>query len=79
MIWDLTSRNSSGVIALTVAWVPTGIKIGVAIVPWGVDMDPKRAAHDESFAISLKVNDCKRYLLSVKFAAPQRVRLSVNK
>ena len=65
MIWDLTSRNSSGVMALTVAWVPTGMKIGVAMVPWGVEMDPSRAAHDESFAIRLKVNDCKLYLLSM--------------
>jgi hypothetical protein len=50
--------------ALTVAWVPTGMKIGVEIVPWGVEMVPSRAAHDTSFATRLKVNDCKQYLLS---------------
>lgn len=30
--------------ALTVAWVPTGMKIGVSMSPWGVVKEPRRAA-----------------------------------
>ncbi|BDV44130.1 hypothetical protein GURASL_30530 [Geotalea uraniireducens] len=35
--------SSSGVIAFTVAWVPTGMKIGVSIVPCAVAKEPSRA------------------------------------
>ena len=37
-------RTSSKVTPFTVACVPTGMKAGVAIVPRGVDISPRRAA-----------------------------------
>ncbi len=37
-------RTSSNVTPFTVACVPTGMKAGVAIVPRGVDISPRRAA-----------------------------------
>src|SRR5690242_12338101 len=55
MTWEPTSFSSSGVMALTVAWVPTGMKIGVSMVPWEVVREPSRAAHPGSFCISSKV------------------------
>jgi len=35
------------------AWVPTGMKMGVSIVPWGVVSVPRRAALFLSLQISL--------------------------
>ena len=35
-----TSRRSSGSSALTVALVPTGMKMGVSTTPWGVSRRP---------------------------------------
>ncbi len=37
-------RTSSNVTPFTVACVPTGMNAGVAIVPRGVDISPRRAA-----------------------------------
>src|SRR4051794_6120493 len=44
MICAPTARTMSGVSPLTVAWVPTGMKIGVSTVPCGVVSRPVRAA-----------------------------------
>jgi len=43
---DLRARLSDllGERPLTVAWVPTGMKTGVRISPWGVFSTPRRAA-----------------------------------
>src|SRR6056297_1694683 len=49
------SRTDSGIIALTVAAVPTGMKAGVRTCPRGVDMTPARA--DPSVALSSKPNN----------------------
>ena len=38
---------------MTVAWVPTGMKMGVGIVPWGVTREPVRAAEAPSRAVTL--------------------------
>src|ERR1700746_3960000 len=38
------ARTASGSRPLTVACVPTGMKAGVATVPWGVMISPRRAA-----------------------------------
>ena len=38
-----SARTSSGYIALTVAWVPTGMKAGVRMFPRGVEISPRRA------------------------------------
>ena len=40
----------SGVIPLTVAWVPTGMKAGVSTVPCGVIKRPRRAAEAGSWS-----------------------------
>ena len=37
------SSTSRGVMAFTVAWVPTGMYTGVSISPWGVWRRPRRA------------------------------------
>src|SRR3989442_1622549 len=37
------ARTASGAKPLTVAWVPTGIKAGVATTPCGVTISPRRA------------------------------------
>lgn len=34
------SRSSSGETLLTLAWVPTGMKMGVEMMPWGVWIVP---------------------------------------
>src|ERR1700686_1768649 len=38
------ARTACGSMPLTVAWVPTGMKAGVATRPWGVAISPQRAA-----------------------------------
>ena len=43
MIWAPTSTRSSGSSALTVAFVPTGMKTGVSTTPCGVSSRPTRA------------------------------------
>src|SRR5947208_2598969 len=43
MICAPTSRSSLGETALTVPWVPTGMKIGVSMTPWRVARRPRRA------------------------------------
>src|SRR5689334_9752034 len=43
MIWVCISSNSRGSSALTVAWVPTGMKTGVCTSPWIVFKTPRRA------------------------------------
>lgn len=43
MISAPRETRRSGVMALTVAWVPTGMKTGVFIVPWAVWIFPRRA------------------------------------
>src|SRR5690554_615918 len=43
MISTSSSSSSWGVMVFTVAWVPTGIKIGVSTTPWGVSRRPRRA------------------------------------
>src|SRR5690242_6496533 len=50
-------RNSSGETLFTLAWVPTGIKMGVWMVPWGVWMVPARAQLAGHSASMVKVND----------------------
>jgi hypothetical protein len=45
--------------AFTVAWVPTGMKAGVAMFPWGVVKEPRRAAFEPSFFMRLKLIDDK--------------------
>ena len=47
-------RSIAGVIALTVAAVPTGMKAGVSTVPWALCRRPRRAA--PSLASSSKRN-----------------------
>src|SRR5690349_16830753 len=42
------SRNSPGVIAFTVAWVPTGIKTGVSTLACGRESLPVLALHPGS-------------------------------
>src|SRR5579863_1430959 len=37
-------RTACGSMPLTLAWVPTGMKAGVATAPWGVAISPRRAA-----------------------------------
>jgi hypothetical protein len=54
MIRAPTWQSSSGVIALTVAWVPTGMKMGVSMVPCGVVKEHVRAAQWRSLWITLK-------------------------
>ena len=49
------SFSSSGAIALTEAWVPTGMNIGVSKVPWGAVICPKRAPVCFFFLIKLQV------------------------
>ena len=49
------SLRWSGVTALTVAWLPTGIKTGVGTAPWGVLSSPRRAALSAAVWINLKV------------------------
>src|SRR3546814_11147169 len=44
MICAPVSRTASGVIAFTVAAVPTGMKVGVSMGPWAVCSRPWRAA-----------------------------------
>jgi hypothetical protein len=39
--------------AFMAAWVPTGMKIGVSITPWGVVTVPRRAAVVLSFLFNL--------------------------
>jgi hypothetical protein len=41
----------------TVPWVPTGIKAGVLMLPWGVFKEPSLALLLLSFARTLKVID----------------------
>jgi hypothetical protein len=48
----LTSSISLGAIALTVAWVPTGINTGVSKLPWGVYTLPNLAPLDEHCLIN---------------------------
>src|SRR5262249_14863591 len=48
------ARTVAGANPLTVAWVPTGMKAGVATKPWGVGISPQRAA--PSVAIRRKEN-----------------------
>src|ERR1043166_1536885 len=43
MIWDLSSRSSRGLTALTEPWVPTGMNTGVSITPCAVVSWPRRA------------------------------------
>ena len=43
IIWMPSLSNSRGAIDLTVAWVPTGIKTGVSIIPWEVYNFPSLA------------------------------------
>src|SRR5258708_29816453 len=38
------ARTACGSMPLTVAWVPTGMKAGVATRPWDVVISPQRAA-----------------------------------
>jgi len=45
MIWAPISSRFSGVTALTVAWVPTGMKTGVWKMPCLVRTSPRLAAH----------------------------------
>jgi hypothetical protein len=52
MICEPIWTSSSGVIAFTVACVPTGMKIGVSILPCVVVREPKRAAEPGSFLIN---------------------------
>lgn len=46
--------KSAGVMALTVASVPTGMKTGVRIRPWAVEIIPVRAELSLSLQESLK-------------------------
>lgn len=57
MICTPASRNSSGETLFTLACVPTGMKIGVWMVPWGVEMVPARAQLSEHSASMVNVND----------------------
>ncbi len=43
MICAPSACRSSGAIAFTLPWVPTGMKMGVSIVPCGVCSRPRRA------------------------------------
>ena len=61
MIWALTASRSSGVMALTVALVPTGMKIGVSISPWAVFKDPRRAPQEASRCRSVKLETDKMH------------------
>ena len=55
MIWALmSSRNSVMCTALTDPNVPTGMKIGVSMVPWSVVMSPARAFEPWAVDMSLK-------------------------
>src|SRR2546428_5711411 len=51
-----TSRNSSGETLLTVAWVPTGIKMGVWMMPCCVEIVPARAHVSGHFASIVNEN-----------------------
>src|SRR5512138_1057198 len=54
MIWAPVVSTCSGVMAFIAACVPTGMKIGVSITPWGVSRRPRRAAVVVSFFSSVK-------------------------
>ena len=56
MICAPVSLICAGVRALTVPWVPTGMKMGVSMVPCSVDNRPRRAAVAVSVLISWKVS-----------------------
>jgi hypothetical protein len=40
--------------AFMAAWVPTGMKMGVSMTPWGVEIRPRRARVVLSVAMSEK-------------------------
>src|ERR1035438_2530281 len=56
MIWAPISWRWAGVTALTVPWVPTGMKAGVSMAPWTVASLPRRAAVAESVLRSWKAD-----------------------
>lgn len=53
-IWVPHSMTCRGVIAFIAACVPTGMNMGVSIVPWGVTNVPRRAAVFASVFIRVK-------------------------
>src|SRR5512136_1095058 len=55
MIWVAIDFNTSGVMAFTVAKVPTGMNIGVSTLPWEVRNLPDRAG--PSVQSSIYLND----------------------
>jgi len=62
IISALSSFSSSGVRVLTVARVPTGINIGVLILPCGVVKTPVLAWEFFSSFFTLKLNIAKKIL-----------------
>src|SRR5947209_12635332 len=52
MIWECALRNSSGVSALTVAAVPTGIKVGVSTIPCVSLNVPRRALRSRTCTLN---------------------------
>ena len=54
IIRDPVAASWSGVIPLTVAWVPTGMKAGVSTEPWGVSSRPVRAHEPGSWPVQAK-------------------------
>jgi hypothetical protein len=48
------ARSWSGVIAFTAPWVPTGMKAGVWMGPWGVENRPARAAPQRAWRVKQK-------------------------
>src|SRR6202051_779015 len=51
------ARTACGSMPLTVAWVPTGMKAGVATRPWGVVISPQRAAPSVAIRRNWKASD----------------------
>jgi len=57
MIWAPSAVRSSGVRDFTVACVPTGMNVGVRMVPWGVSNRPARAPVSGSVASTVNRNE----------------------
>src|SRR5436305_1274381 len=70
MIWACSSRSSAGETAFTVPCVPTGMKMGVSMMPCAVVKRPRRALVWASVLSSSNIGgrDDGRALLRVAFA-----------